>query len=182
MRLSSGTHLLLRIGTGFTLAFIYVPLVIVVIYAFSESRTFVWPPPGCTLEWFEKALNSTWRAGRALVLGEGRAPGDRRRDDPGNAGFARRRAAPLLRPRNDLFPGDPADCASGHRHRHRAELDVHSGAGHPALALHDRDRPRNLLHRRRLQQRRRAAAAGCPRRSRRRQPTSAQPPGTRSAT
>jgi putative spermidine/putrescine transport system permease protein len=58
MRLSSGTHLLLRIGTAFTLAFIYVPLVIVVIYAFSEARTFEWPPPGFTLEWFEKALDN----------------------------------------------------------------------------------------------------------------------------
>jgi putative spermidine/putrescine transport system permease protein len=58
MRLSSGTHLLLRIGTGFTLAFIYIPLLIVVIYAFSEARTFEWPPPGFTLEWFEKALKN----------------------------------------------------------------------------------------------------------------------------
>jgi putative spermidine/putrescine transport system permease protein len=58
MRLSSGTHLLLRIGTAFTLAFIYVPLVIVVIYAFSEARTFEWPPPGFTLEWFERALDN----------------------------------------------------------------------------------------------------------------------------
>jgi len=58
MRLSSGTHLLLRIGTGFTLAFIYVPLVIVVIYAFSEARTFEWPPPGFTLEWFELAIKN----------------------------------------------------------------------------------------------------------------------------
>ena len=46
MRLSNGTHLLLRMGTAFTLLFIYVPLVIVVIYAFSEARTFEWPPPG----------------------------------------------------------------------------------------------------------------------------------------
>ncbi len=58
MRLSSGTHLLLRIGTGFTLAFIYVPLAIVFVYAFSEARTFEWPPPGFTLEWFEKATQN----------------------------------------------------------------------------------------------------------------------------
>ena len=58
MRLSNGTHLLLRIGTAFTLLFIYVPLAVVVIYAFSEARTFEWPPPGWTLEWFEKAINN----------------------------------------------------------------------------------------------------------------------------
>src|SRR5688572_10020176 len=59
MRLSRRSQMLLRIGTGFTLAFIYVPLIIVVIYAFSEARTFVWPPPGFTLDWFDRALDST---------------------------------------------------------------------------------------------------------------------------
>jgi putative spermidine/putrescine transport system permease protein len=58
MRLSGRSQWLLRIGTGFTLAFIYVPLLIVVIYAFSEARTFVWPPPGYTLDWFDKALDN----------------------------------------------------------------------------------------------------------------------------
>ena len=59
MRLSRRSQLLLRLGTGFTLAFIYIPLFIVVIYAFSEARTFEWPPPGFTLEWFEKAFQNT---------------------------------------------------------------------------------------------------------------------------
>ncbi len=59
MRLSRRSQLLLRLGTGLTLAFIYVPLFIVVVYAFSEARTFEWPPPGFTLEWFERALEST---------------------------------------------------------------------------------------------------------------------------
>ena len=74
---------LLRLGTGFTLAFIYVPLVIVFIYAFSEARTFTWPPPGFTLDWFDRALanegarDALWYSvktgllatGVALVLG-----------------------------------------------------------------------------------------------------------------
>lgn len=59
MRLSRGSQLLLRLGTGFTLAFIYLPLVVVTIYAFSESRTFEWPPPGMTLDWFDRALDNT---------------------------------------------------------------------------------------------------------------------------
>lgn len=59
MRLSRRSQILLKLGTGLTLAFIYIPLLIVVIYAFSEARTFEWPPPGFTLEWFEKALEST---------------------------------------------------------------------------------------------------------------------------
>ncbi len=59
MRLSGTSQLLLRLGTGFTLAFIYVPLFVVVVYAFSTARTFEWPPPGFTLEWFEKAIDNT---------------------------------------------------------------------------------------------------------------------------
>ncbi len=58
MRLSGRSHLLLRLATGFTLAFIYVPLVVIVIYAFSESRTFEWPPPGYTTEWFSLAFEN----------------------------------------------------------------------------------------------------------------------------
>jgi putative spermidine/putrescine transport system permease protein len=58
MRLSGRSRLLLRLGTGLTLAFIYIPLIVVVIYAFSTARTFVWPPPGLTLDWFDKALEN----------------------------------------------------------------------------------------------------------------------------
>jgi putative spermidine/putrescine transport system permease protein len=58
MRLSRRSQNLLRIGTGITLSFIYVPLIVIVIYAFSEARTFTWPPPGFTLEWFDLALDN----------------------------------------------------------------------------------------------------------------------------
>ena len=58
MRLSRGSEMLLRLGTGLTLAFIYVPLLVIVIFAFSKSRAFEWPPPGYTTEWFDKAFNS----------------------------------------------------------------------------------------------------------------------------
>jgi putative spermidine/putrescine transport system permease protein len=59
MRLSRRSALLLRLGAGFTLAFIYVPLIVIAIYAFSESRTFTWPPPGFTVEWFDLAFANT---------------------------------------------------------------------------------------------------------------------------
>ena len=58
MRLSGRSRTFLRIGTALTLAFIYVPLLVVVIYAFSEARTFTWPPPGFTLTWFERAIDN----------------------------------------------------------------------------------------------------------------------------
>jgi putative spermidine/putrescine transport system permease protein len=44
------------------LAFLYLPLVILVIYAFNESRTQAWPPSGFTLDWFgEAAANGAVR-------------------------------------------------------------------------------------------------------------------------
>jgi putative spermidine/putrescine transport system permease protein len=58
MHLSRGTRWLLRLGTGLTLAFIYVPLLVIGLYAFNESRTLRWPIPGLTLEWFERALDN----------------------------------------------------------------------------------------------------------------------------
>ena len=48
---------MLRIGAGFTLAFIYVPLLVIVIYAFNESVTQGWPISGYTTDWFGEA----WR-------------------------------------------------------------------------------------------------------------------------
>ncbi len=59
MRLSRRSQVLLRIGTGITLAFIYVPLAVIVIYAFGESKTFQWPIDGYTLDWFERAFDNT---------------------------------------------------------------------------------------------------------------------------
>jgi len=58
MHLSGGTRWVLRIGTLVTLAFIYIPLIVIVIYAFNESRSQAWPVDGFTLEWFDKALNN----------------------------------------------------------------------------------------------------------------------------
>ena len=59
MRLSGRSLWMLRFATGFTLAFIYIPLFVIVIYAFSTSKTFTWPPPGLTFEWFELAVKNT---------------------------------------------------------------------------------------------------------------------------
>jgi putative spermidine/putrescine transport system permease protein len=58
MHISGGTRWVLRIGTLVTLAFIYIPLIVIVIYAFNESRSQAWPVDGFTLEWFDKALNN----------------------------------------------------------------------------------------------------------------------------
>jgi putative spermidine/putrescine transport system permease protein len=45
--------LALKIAVGAVLAFLYIPFLIVVLYAFStEDATFTFPPPGLTLDWF----------------------------------------------------------------------------------------------------------------------------------
>jgi putative spermidine/putrescine transport system permease protein len=59
MRLSRRATWLLRLGVGLGLAFIYIPLVVVGIYAFNASGTTQkWPPPGLTLDWFPKAIEN----------------------------------------------------------------------------------------------------------------------------
>ncbi len=56
MRLSRNSRLLLRIAVGLGLAFIYIPLIVIVIYAFNSSRILAWPPPGWTTHWFSQAF------------------------------------------------------------------------------------------------------------------------------
>ena len=59
MHFSRTGRILLRLGTSLTLAFIYLPLLLIVLYAFNERRIQTWPIPGFTLEWFEKAIDNT---------------------------------------------------------------------------------------------------------------------------
>lgn len=56
MRLSRRSTMILRAGVGVGLAFIYVPLLVLALYAFNSSNILKWPPPGLTLDWFGKAL------------------------------------------------------------------------------------------------------------------------------
>jgi putative spermidine/putrescine transport system permease protein len=58
LHLSNGTRWALRIGTAVTLTFIYVPLVVIAIYAFNSSRSQSWPVAGLTLDWFDKAFHN----------------------------------------------------------------------------------------------------------------------------
>ncbi len=51
-----GVRILLRLASAAVLAFLYLPLVVLAIYAFNPSRLQVWPPTGFTLAWFGEAL------------------------------------------------------------------------------------------------------------------------------
>ena len=101
------------------------PLVIVVIYAFSEARTFEWPPPGFTLEWFEKAIDNVgardalWYSVKVGLLATGVA-------------MILGTLASLAVARHRFFGRETISflvilpiALPGHRHRHRAELDLH---------------------------------------------------------
>jgi putative spermidine/putrescine transport system permease protein len=59
MRLSGTSAWMLRAGVAVTLAFIYVPLIVIAIYAFNSGTTLAWPPDGLTLDWFDRALQNT---------------------------------------------------------------------------------------------------------------------------
>jgi putative spermidine/putrescine transport system permease protein len=56
MAISPAVRALLRLATALTLAFIYVPLIVIALYAFNERRIQTWPIPGLTLDWFGKAF------------------------------------------------------------------------------------------------------------------------------
>ena len=56
--LSDGLRRLLGGLSLLVLAFIYLPLAVVVVNSFNSSRTFAWPPPGYTTDWWRIAANS----------------------------------------------------------------------------------------------------------------------------
>ena len=64
---SSGVaRILLRLVTAAVVTFLYLPLVIIAIYAFNESRIQAWPPTGFTLHWIGEAIADP-RVTQALV-------------------------------------------------------------------------------------------------------------------
>ena len=58
MYVTGRTRFMLRIGTAITLAFIYLPLLVILLYAFNQEKVQTWPIEGLTLEWFDKAFNN----------------------------------------------------------------------------------------------------------------------------
>jgi len=58
MKESPIARIALRVATGGVLVFLYLPLVILAIYAFNPSRIQAWPPAGVTLHWFGEAASN----------------------------------------------------------------------------------------------------------------------------
>ena len=59
MRLSRRSALSLRIAVAIGLAFIYIPLIVIFIYAFNGGATQKWPPTSLTTHWFSVAVNDS---------------------------------------------------------------------------------------------------------------------------
>src|ERR1700761_2151450 len=58
MRLTKRARVGLRVVVGLVLAFIYIPLLVILVEALNSSKILKWPPPGFTLSWFGKAFES----------------------------------------------------------------------------------------------------------------------------
>jgi putative spermidine/putrescine transport system permease protein len=58
MRLTKRAKIALRVVVGLVLAFIYIPLLVILVEALNSSKILKWPPPGFTLSWFGKAFEN----------------------------------------------------------------------------------------------------------------------------
>jgi putative spermidine/putrescine transport system permease protein len=59
MTFSPRTRNLLRVGVGITLAFIYIPLLVIAVYAFNGGTTLKWPLESVTTHWFSVAVHDS---------------------------------------------------------------------------------------------------------------------------
>ena len=58
MHASPALRLFLRIGSVITLVFLYVPLALIALYAFNDSKAVVWPFAGFTTRWLGRAVQN----------------------------------------------------------------------------------------------------------------------------
>jgi putative spermidine/putrescine transport system permease protein len=58
MLLPRGLRIALRVATGLTLAFIYIPIGVIVLYSFNAAKVATWPISGFTIDWYLKAIDN----------------------------------------------------------------------------------------------------------------------------
>ena len=160
MRLSKRTEWMLRLSAGFTLAFIYIPLLVILLYAFNSSQVAPVAAARADVRMVRQgarqprardALLTSLKAGAAataiaLVLGTLASLAVARHKFFGRETISFLVILPIA------LPGIVTGVA--------LNTSFTQILGNRPEPVHDRRRPRNLLHRRRLQQRRRQAAAG----------------------
>jgi putative spermidine/putrescine transport system permease protein len=59
MLLPRGLRMALRVATALTLAFIYIPIGVIVLYSFNAAKVATWPISGLTIDWYLKAIENT---------------------------------------------------------------------------------------------------------------------------
>ncbi len=124
MQLSRRLRIVLVGSSGCLLVIIYVPILLIMLYAFNPSKSQKWPVTGLTLQWIQAAIGNPGARSAlllsvqvglvataiALVLGSLlSAAVHRHRFFGRNVG---------------VVPGHPSGRAPRHRHRDRAEHDV----------------------------------------------------------
>src|SRR6185369_7178397 len=137
-----------RLAAYAGLAFMHLPVLVIILYAFTTAdRTYEFPPPGLTLHWFAAAFARAdiWEAMR-LSLSVAAVDSARLADG------TRHGTRQLPRQRKHHGAARTADRASRHHHGHRAAHSDQERADRSGL-LDDRRGPRDVLHRHRLQQR-----------------------------
>ena len=55
---AKGTRIALRVWVGLVLAFLYMPIAIICLYAFNKSNVQSWPLSGFTTKWFSPAIHN----------------------------------------------------------------------------------------------------------------------------
>jgi putative spermidine/putrescine transport system permease protein len=115
----------LKIAAIAGLLFLHLPILLIFVYAFTtEDRSYQWPPPGFTLQWFAVTWNRPDVWAGAGAFGAGGVGLDGPGAHPRHAVRGGNGRLPLLRPRDDFASGHPADRAAGHHHRHRAAIGL----------------------------------------------------------
>ena len=132
------------LGVTITLAFIYIPLFVVAIYAFNGDSTLAWPPSDLTTHWFGVAIHNQGAQDALVTSLKVGAAATAIALLLGTLAALRGRPLRVLRPRDDLVPRHPADRAAGNRHRDRALEHVHAGARDQPRAVHGRRRARDF--------------------------------------
>jgi len=61
------SRILVRVGAALVLVFLYLPLAVIVVYAFNRSAIQAWPPQGLTVHWFGEAWKNPDLRSAALV-------------------------------------------------------------------------------------------------------------------
>jgi putative spermidine/putrescine transport system permease protein len=59
MLVPRGVRIALRLATALTLAFIYIPIGLIVLYSFNSARVASWPIQGLTIDWYVRAFSNT---------------------------------------------------------------------------------------------------------------------------